>query len=199
MSAVLESYSTHNFDVYVEGLRVPVSIHAGHISIASSSVSVPEKSRDRLLGLTAPRGTPKLATHLSDKFESLTKPTKVNDVFSDLQERLSGTALEGHLIQLKSKTGGRSTWYGVVDELTDEALLAFSEEGERIVRSSNVRTGRNLNRRLEPFLALRDSILHPEITEEIENDRHMGVAIKTAGILSLGTIATIALMRKTRR
>ncbi len=193
-----ETGFVHGFDIYKEGSSVPVDIFVGHVIVADCSVILPVHSRDMLIGLSTPLGRPMLASHLSDRIETLKKPVNVNKVYADLQERFEGTPLDGHLVSLRPETGGRSTWYGMVDEVSDEALLAFANEGERIVRDSKTKKGKSLDRRLAPFVSLRESIDNPELADEIEASHHLGIAFVTAGILTLGTVATIALMKRAK-
>lgn len=189
----------YTFDIYRDGERLPVGVFSGHISVADTCVILPAYSRDMLIGLSSPLGRPMLAPHLSNEHEALKRPVKVHDVFVDLKTRLKSTPLDGHVVKIESKNKGRATWYAAVDELTDSAFLALADEGERIVRETTKYKGqRALDRRLEPFIALREEILDPEQAEQTESTHHLGVAVVSAGVLTLGTLATIALTKRNK-
>lgn len=163
----------------------PYSLEIGQ---GSESVPLTQSESSLLSVLSAPLGAPRLAVQIAVLDVSLSAPVEIGKVYESVKDKLRPTELTDLLIKVGR---GKATWYGLLDELSDESLRSFAETGISTVDDSR---GPKylLSRRRQPFIHLLDVVENGDDNSRFTTDRkHMAVAGAAAIAITIGSAATI--------
>lgn len=144
---------------------------------------LPEHSLELCTFLIERANEPYLATEI--KREAGIE-TPVARSFETIRDSLGEVALKNHFIKLG---GGKATWYGFVDDDSQESKLDFVEVGLTKIELDAItdnHTERRRKRREKPFVAYKDFLLNGE--REPFFTRNKKIAGATALAISVGAV-----------
>jgi hypothetical protein len=157
----------------------------------SASVMLSTHEQAFLAALTHPIGEPRLALQMSKSNEDLRKPVDISTVYTQVKAKLASTVLQGHLIRVGQ---GKSTWYGMLADDSDEARLEFARDGIDSVNSAK-KIELLQQRRRQPFMDLIDLVNEGEDNSKFtRNKKLVGAGAATVAI-SIGSAATVYVIK----
>jgi hypothetical protein len=158
----------------------------GHASVM---LSVHEQAF--LAELTHPLGEPRLAVQLAKNNENLRKPVDISSIYTQVKSKLASTVLDGHLIRVGQ---GKSTWYGMLADDSDEARLDFAQDGIDSVNSVK-KIELLQQRRRQPFMDLIDFVSNGEEDPKFTRNKKLISAGAATVAITIGSAATVYVIK----
>lgn len=179
-----------------DGRRIDASLHRRSLEIVGyPSVMLSVHEQAFLVELMHPVGEPRLAVQMAKNNEDLNKPVDISVVHQQVKEKLAPTVLDGHLIRLGQ---GKSTWYGMLREDSDQARLEFARDGMDSV-DSTTRKALIKQRRKQPFLDLIELINEGEDESRFTRNKKLIRAGAATVAITIGSAATVYVIKHKKK
>jgi hypothetical protein len=158
------------------------------------AVLLSSNERELVRWLISPLSEPRLAKTIKARSYIIDKSVRISDVFKSLQDKLESTPVSGHLISVGQGSGQS---YGMLYENSDYEREIFAYNGIEEIDSSPKKM--NKDKRKEPFEDLLFLIRNGVDNERHTTNRKKILAGSTAVSITIGTAATVYVLKHMKR